>query len=202
MLRAEWECRTKAERGPDVGPPPMPSKLREWPNFWEKVNQEIQCFHGQMVLTVKVASNGVKFYKKQCPTCGEAGPSLPHAQLSYAAREAAIPKDEEIAARWRDRKLERFRELQAEFQASQGQQKASDDDEWWRWYSAYLQTPAWRNRRSAVLRRDGGLCQGCLLASATQVHHKTYEHVGSEFLFELETICDECHERLHPGRPG
>ncbi|MGI8399864.1 hypothetical protein ACRYWZ_26180 [Agrobacterium deltaense] len=48
-----------------------------------------------------------------------------------------------------------------------------------------------------MFKRSGGMCEGCGLAEAKQVHHLTYKHVGCEFLFELVAICDGCHERLH-----
>lgn len=64
-------------------------------------------------------------------------------------------------------------------------------------YHAYLQTPEWRARREAVMGRERGRCQGCLVRDATQVHHLTYAHVGAELLFELVALCDACHERTH-----
>jgi 5-methylcytosine-specific restriction endonuclease McrA len=64
-------------------------------------------------------------------------------------------------------------------------------------YKQYLQSEAWRRRRELVLRRALGICEGCGQASATEVHHLTYDHVGNEFLWELVAICRDCHERYH-----
>jgi 5-methylcytosine-specific restriction endonuclease McrA len=56
-------------------------------------------------------------------------------------------------------------------------------------------------RRSKVGSRDSrGVCEGCREQPASEVHHLTYEHVGEEFLWELEAVCDDCHSRVH-GRP-
>jgi 5-methylcytosine-specific restriction endonuclease McrA len=77
---------------------------------------------------------------------------------------------------------------------------ATRRQEFWDWYSAYLQSDAWRAKRAQALKRDKGLCQGCLERPATQVHHLTYAHVGGELLFELASICDDCHERAHEER--
>jgi 5-methylcytosine-specific restriction endonuclease McrA len=73
-----------------------------------------------------------------------------------------------------------------------------DQTEWWRVYGDYLGSPEWEERRRLVLDRAGGACEGCRCARATQVHHKTYRHVGAEFLWELVAICNDCHQRLHP----
>jgi 5-methylcytosine-specific restriction endonuclease McrA len=66
-------------------------------------------------------------------------------------------------------------------------------------YADYRQTKTWRAKRTQVLARDKGVCQGCLSREATQVHHLTYEHIGAELLFELISLCDECHERVRAG---
>lgn len=64
-------------------------------------------------------------------------------------------------------------------------------------YSDYMQSNEWYTKRELVLARDNYVCQGCLKRRATQVHHLTYEHLGVEFMWELLSICDECHSRLH-----
>ncbi len=69
-------------------------------------------------------------------------------------------------------------------------------------YHAYLQTPEWRERSQAVLRRAGFVCEGCGKANATQAHHLSYDHVGNEFLWELRAVCRPCHERFHNSEPG
>lgn len=77
------------------------------------------------------------------------------------------------------------------------QQRKQESDAWWQSYTAYLKSPQWARKRVLVLRRDGGLCQACLESPATDVHHKTYEHVFDEPLFDLESVCRPCHELLH-----
>lgn len=64
-------------------------------------------------------------------------------------------------------------------------------------YKAYRLTQAWKEKRDAVLRRAGGMCEGCGKKRATEVHHLTYEHIFKEFLWELQAVCRECHERWH-----
>lgn len=64
-------------------------------------------------------------------------------------------------------------------------------------YREYLQSSAWAKLRRQVLMRAAFICEGCGAKPAVEVHHKTYEHVGDEFLFELTALCKECHGRLH-----
>lgn len=69
-------------------------------------------------------------------------------------------------------------------------------------YAAYLTSPDWRRRRELVFKRDSYKCQGCLTALAEVVHHRTYEHVGNELLYELVALCQSCHDRAHGKENG
>lgn len=65
-------------------------------------------------------------------------------------------------------------------------------------YEQYIRnSDDWWEIRTKVMRRDNGLCQACLDADATQVHHKTYEHLYGELMWELEAVCADCHRRIH-----
>lgn len=66
-------------------------------------------------------------------------------------------------------------------------------------YAEYLNSEEWWQRRTRVLERSNGLCEGCRNDEATDVHHLTYAHAGDEFLFELVALCAPCHERIHGG---
>ncbi len=68
-------------------------------------------------------------------------------------------------------------------------------------YQDYLRSEQWQQLRLKVLKRDGFRCQGCLAARATQVHHRSYGNVRREFCFELISLCDACHARLHGRQP-
>lgn len=67
----------------------------------------------------------------------------------------------------------------------------------WAWYSEYLKSPEWQERRSLVLKRAKGVCEGCGKAEAVDIHHLSYRHKGAEFLFELAALCKACHELVH-----
>lgn len=64
-------------------------------------------------------------------------------------------------------------------------------------YTEHLQSDYWTDIRAKVLNRDRHVCQGCLSANATQVHHLNYKNLGQEFAFELVSMCEDCHKRLH-----
>jgi hypothetical protein len=76
-------------------------------------------------------------------------------------------------------------------------QSTDDDTTFWKEYDAYLQTPEWKARRAKVLKRCGGICEGCRDAPATVAHHLTYDHVFDELLFELVGLCQPCHDKAH-----
>ena len=63
----------------------------------------------------------------------------------------------------------------------------------------YLQTDVWREIRMKRLRLDNYQCQNCGTAKNVEVHHLRYPDVwGTEnILYDLITLCDECHETAH-----
>lgn len=64
-------------------------------------------------------------------------------------------------------------------------------------YQKYLKSEQWQEKRKAVLQRDNYRCTGCGIVRATEVHHLTYAHKYDEFLFELTSLCSECHRKFH-----
>lgn len=71
------------------------------------------------------------------------------------------------------------------------------DTAFWEHYKEYLKSEKWMMKRYKVLVRDGGMCQGCLEVKAVQVHHKSYDRVFDEPLFDLVSLCMNCHEKIH-----
>ena len=142
------------------------------------------CQHRRLEIRWRVNRAGRRYYMRQCLDCGSSVGS------QVAADGPAPPFDEKALAR--------SQEAVARFYVERA---AARRRAWWDWYNAYLLTDAWRAKRAQALKRDNGLCQGCLKRPATQVHHLTYDHVGDELLFELVSICDDCHERAHRKEP-
>lgn len=83
----------------------------------------------------------------------------------------------------------------------------------------FYSTGAWRAARQLALDRDSGECQLCLREGrweldsagrlhpvrATMVHHKRPIKEAPELALDLDnlvSLCDACHERMHPERHG
>jgi 5-methylcytosine-specific restriction endonuclease McrA len=63
-------------------------------------------------------------------------------------------------------------------------------------YQRYLRSRRWRIIRAMVLTLHRRRCAMCD-ATATEVHHRTYERVGREWLSDLTPVCSACHRRFH-----
>ena len=65
-------------------------------------------------------------------------------------------------------------------------------------YRLYLTTETWQKKRDERLEIDGGICQACLSAPATEVHHLNYYNIGNEdVLTDLVSVCHPCHRKIH-----
>jgi hypothetical protein len=68
-------------------------------------------------------------------------------------------------------------------------------------YSEYMKSNKWKAIRLKVLKRDDYLCQACLDAPAQDVHHLTYCNIGDELMYELISVCRDCHfNRIHKDK--
>ncbi len=83
---------------------------------------------------------------------------------------------------------ERYEKKRKEFQKEKSFKQFIEE------HNKYLKTDDWRKRRELVLKRDNYLCQSCLDKKATQVHHKSYRYWKNEPLFELVSVCEDCHK--------
>jgi hypothetical protein len=129
----------------------------------------------------RIVAGGVIQFRYQCLACGR-GVSNPVAK-AVLNNSAAVPA-------WDEDLVVRSKELRE-------QAHAADRAAWFREYGIYLQTPAWKAKRNLVLARSKYICEGCGVARAVQVHHRSYDHWQDPFLWELAAICLDCHERLH-----
>jgi hypothetical protein len=102
---------------------------------------------------------------------------------------------------------ERLKRWECEAVAHQAQRE-EHERQWWTAYNQYLKSSIWQAKRFRVLRRCNGICEGCGLRKATQIHHTIYpqgvmpgsvEWIRLEKLFELVGLCYQCHLDLHPA---
>lgn len=68
-------------------------------------------------------------------------------------------------------------------------------------YSMFLNTAYWKTVAEEVKRRAGYRCQLCNSEDDLNVHHRCYEHKGTEILHmnDLICLCHKCHEHHHKG---
>lgn len=146
----------------------------------------MDCEHERKELRYREGDNS---YVMQCLSCGKTFGAIPHSELTDDQRVQALPVDDGIAERyWAAQRLARLTAVNSERQNGKTQ--------WLQEHGEYLRSPEWQARRLAVLRRDGYLCQACLLNPAEQVHHLSYKHWQNEPLFELVSVCRQCHDKI------
>lgn len=75
-----------------------------------------------------------------------------------------------------------------------------DLEHWHEWYSGYLSSPLWRERRDLIIQRAKGECEVCRTRAAYQIHHLTYARVGRELPDDLVAVCDRCHDEYHADK--
>lgn len=151
---------------------------------WQLAHQEFECEHTQTEIRYCILSNGSKQYFEQCLACGQKiGSAIAHSKIPN--KDDIIQFDEILRDNFDHRIRQRVNQLRTQNQS-----------DWWNEYTKYLTTDKWFQKRKAVLKRDKFLCQSCLLRTATQVHHLTYDHVFNEPLFDLVSVCEECHETI------
>ena len=149
---------------------------------WQTVEDEFNCRHLNTAIRYRDASNGARQYRGQCLNCGAGvGNFIKHGDIESPA--LVEPFDEILPEHYNSIKRDRYNDL-----------VHTDRQSWWDEYNAYMQTPEWKQRRVQVLKRDRYTCQACLNATATDAHHKTYDHFRQEPLFDLVAVCRPCHK--------
>jgi hypothetical protein len=155
-----------------------------------------ECKHEGSVAQyrVKIASGGFQV-RDCCVNCGERlGTALSQKDKEWVA---SLPwQPEEHAATYKSR---RYEEWQATL-VTLARQQYADRGRFTDSYRDYMSSEAWNAKRSLVLKRCGEICEGCGVAKATEVHHRCYDHLGDEFLFELLGLCHSCHEQITAER--
>jgi 5-methylcytosine-specific restriction endonuclease McrA len=63
-------------------------------------------------------------------------------------------------------------------------------------YEQYINSPQWRAKRKALLRKLKPYCRGCYSKQNLQVHHLSYFNLGRESVKDCTVLCEKCHERV------
>ena len=163
--------------------------LRDSEAYWHEIQQVGRCTHTDRELRAWTIAGGSIQAVDQCRACGaKVGTpkkvadrsSLPPADL------ALIASDEEA----RQALIDSIKIKHIDLEMLGREAHRAD-------YAAYLASDRWRQKRAKVLRRCGGICEGCAERPAVEVHHASYAHLFDELLFELVGLCGDCHRRVH-----
>lgn len=130
----------------------------------------------------------VTSFRIQCMACGRISSAIAKDYIHAAGvSTAALPAWDETLL---SIKLEE--QVRAE-----SDRRLREEERWWKAYDAYLESDEWRRKRALVLKRSAGVCEGCGVRPAVQVHHLHYKRVFREMLFDLVAVCRQCHDAIH-----
>lgn len=151
--------------------------------------QQFDCSHEIVAVRKREIAGGSTQFIGQCQRCGYSVGNAVARDKAFGSNGGREPPafDSALRENWDAQRAKSYQGIEAKF----------DRNAFFDNYDDYLKSPAWRSKRSKVLNRANGICEGCGDNKADQVHHLTYAHVGNEFLFELVALCHPCHERLH-----
>lgn len=153
----------------------------------------MSCEHpATTIVRVRYVRAGNEQVRELCDVCGSSLRSIKKAEFGADLESLPLVEDT-FVAEWRERYYQNTEDERL-------RQREEERDRWWEKYTDYLETHKWREIRAKVLDRDKYVCQGCLSASAEQVHHLTYENVFNELAFQLVSLCHHCHRKIHDTR--
>ena len=132
--------------------------------------------------------------KLQCLDCGlSVGSAIRHASIPPETLATISEFDYEFRDLMNRRRVDLFRQESESIQIEKEAAIQARTEK----YHTYLKTPKWREKRSRVIDRENGICQGCRMNRIQEVHHLTYDNCGDELLFQLVGLCSDCHSKAH-----
>jgi len=153
---------------------------------------EMECKHEQLEPMRITIADGRTQIVKCCTSCGERrGTPLGQKDRAWVHSLPQLPA--ELHETYKSRRLKERHAILLELARKQFAERGRFTKS----YRAYITSPEWKSRRARVMKRCGGICEGCGDSAAVEVHHLTYRHFMEEFLFELVGLCQPCHERYH-----
>ena len=161
----------------------------------EEAKNKFTCSHDSIEVRKRILTNGTIAYWSQCTRCGQAKGSAVKADKAQKIHgDKEIPLyDEDLKKSWQHAREVEYSGVMGKYEDKHEYKQA----QFFKWYSEYLKSDEWFAKRTKVLLRSQGICEGCRDRDAAEVHHVSYRNVGDEFLFELVALCLECHDRFH-----
>ena len=151
----------------------------------------MECENHNVEFVKQLNTAGNYFVKKQCLFCGETeSAAVKFDKIGGKDKIKSLPDfDQEFYEHYLEIKRLKYYDEQKE-------KRKQDRLEWLETSKPYYNSEIWKIKREFVLKRDNYLCQACLTNKANQVHHLTYKHFGNEPLFELTSVCKQCHDKI------
>lgn len=153
------------------------------------------CEDCDFIFVKKPKVNGDYLVRKQCFGCGCLDNKV--YKFSDVGLKSGVMKLPDFDEALNDEYYEKLRQIRIK---ELNEEREENRNEFFKEYSKYLNSKKWNLKREKVLERDNYLCQACLTRVATQVHHLSYEFVYDEPLFDLTSVCTECHNKIHDLR--
>lgn len=149
----------------------------------------LHCKHDHTELRERIVKGGRRARYLQCLKCGRPDGSAQKTDLNFN-----VPQWDDALVSHLDQEIKNRREeiYQTALERTSNLQVEGYAD-----YAEYLASEEWAVKRRKVFQRDGNRCQACLENDATEVHHLTYDRIFKEPMFDLVSICRQCHETLH-----
>lgn len=150
------------------------------------------CKNSRIVYVKRELSNGSCHHKIGCLNCKQTfGGSIKKTAIPKNAAIYNVPlKKYEEYEIWRNA----LRDKITAFISDKFEQLKID---YRKNYEDYLNSQTWKLKRLKILQRDKFVCQECFTERANNVHHITYANLGDEKDYELVSLCQSCHDKIH-----
>ena len=165
-----------------------------WPVLWSKHEERWKCECKDKRPKFKITESGAKTFGFQCEKCGIWDRKK---REHFGFDIPTNPFSQEIRNQFRDSRNAEGQKVIEIWQAIRAEKYKNESVRWRKDYVDYLSSERWKQKRKIALERDGYKCQGCLTKAASEVHHLSYKNIGNELLFELVSLCHDCHKRIH-----
>ena len=176
-------------------------KFDEWSNELDLLNcsgeheWEYRYFIGD--------SGRVSLYS-QCSQCGKrhgGGSSLKHNLVPDLKEKIQLKQINKFDTKLLNKNSPTWEKYNAYRTLKDGENSKIEKANRTEFYNQYMKSDKWKAIRLKVLKRDNNVCQACLEAPAQDVHHLTYCNIGDELMYELISVCRDCHfNRIHKYR--
>lgn len=149
------------------------------------------CSVHQAKLVKYRIANGSIWAGEVCQLCGQVTKRVSVKSIDLSS--VPLMDRQSVLDRWNEKREQYWKDYHAkkreEFENERNARKLR--------YVQHLSSEKWKRLRVRIFNRCKGICEGCGINKATQVHHLTYDRMGDEMLFDLAAMCAPCHKKVH-----